>query len=70
MLGNSASGKYKTVVLVIPFSLALLVREVENLWKGSGEPVDRFWRNLRIDSGDFRLEKWRTCGKVLREQSW
>ena len=63
------------MVLVIPFSLALLVREVENLWKGSGEPVDRFWRNLRIDSGDFWLEKWgilwkgSTAGKQL-EESW
>ena len=63
------------MVLVIPFSLALLVREVENLWKGSGEPVDRFWRNLRIDSGDFWLEKWgilwkgSTTGKQL-EESW
>ena len=42
MLGNSASGKYKTVVLVIPFSLALLVGEVENQWRDSGEPVERF----------------------------
>ena len=63
------------MVLVIPFSLALLVREVENLWKGSGEPVDRFWRNLRIDSGDFWLEKWgilwkgSTTGRQL-EESW
>ena len=43
MLGNSASGKYKTVVLVIPFSLALLVREVENLWKGSERAVLVDW---------------------------
>ena len=63
------------MVLVIPFSLALLVREVENLWKGSGEPVDRFWRNLGIDSGDFWLEKWgilwkgSTTGRQL-EESW
>ena len=42
ILWNSASGKYRTVVLVIPFSLALLVREVENQWRDSGEPVERF----------------------------
>ena len=48
---------------------------LENLWKGSREPVDRFWRNLRIDSGDFWLEKWgilwkgSTTGRQL-EESW